>query len=251
MAEEAGGLRIESRGPVVEVTIARGTENLMSMAMCRQLGDLLTDPPDGIRILHLRADGPVFCLGRDRGGGGPDILRTEADVLVTLNEALTGGELVTVAEVHGDAAGFGVGLAALCDLSFVAPSARLWFPEVNAGLAPAVVLAWLPHLVGRSRAFQLTATGVPVDGRRAAEIGLVTGVAASGQALPGLVAEQIGALLSHDGRVQQEIRAFLRDSAGMGLSGANRLAVDRLTLGALRIAGSLDGGGSRNAARSV
>ena len=36
---------------------------------------------------------------------------------------------------------------------------RFYFPEVGIGLAPALVLAWLPRLIGERQAFWLTATG--------------------------------------------------------------------------------------------
>jgi len=61
--------------------------------------------------------------------------------------------LVTVTEVRGDAAGFGVGVLAACDVAVAEAGARFFFPEVGIGLAPAVVLAWLPRVVGEREAF--------------------------------------------------------------------------------------------------
>ena len=113
--EGVEGLRLEIDGPVVVATIDRGDENLVSMQMCGTLTDLLSDPPAGTRVLHVRAAPPVFCLGRDRCAGNEGGLRVEAETLVALNRALRDGRLLTVAEVGGDAAGYGVGLAALCD----------------------------------------------------------------------------------------------------------------------------------------
>ncbi len=222
------GLQLDVEGPVVVATIDRGEENLVSMEICTVLADLLFDPPPGARVLHLRAAPPVFCLGRERGAGDEVGMKEEAETLVALNRALREGGLVTVAEVAGDAAGYGVGLAALCDLSFAAPSARFWFPEVEAGLAPTVVLAWLPSLVQRSHAFRLTASGRRIDGREAAGLGLVTAAAAHDDELPALVQSEIAALLRHPARAQSEIRAFLRDSASADADTVDRLAVDRL-----------------------
>lgn len=234
------GLHLEVDGGVVVATIDRGEANLVSMEMCGALTDLLFDPPAGTRVLHLRAAPPVFCLGRDRGATDEDGLRVEAETLVALNRALREGRLLTVAEVGGDAAGYGVGLAALCDLSFTAPSARFWFPEVDAGLAPTVVLAWLPSLVSRTHAFRLTATGARVDGREAARLGLVTAVAERDEDLSALVTAEIGRLLSRSEYAQSEIRSFLRDSAGADAETVDRLAVDRLVANSLflrRVAG--------------
>lgn len=235
------GLDIVREDDVLRVTIDRGGDNLMSMAMCEALTGLLTHPPDGCHVLHLRASGPAFCLGRDRGGADVDLLRDQATTLVALNRALGEGRVVTVAEVAGDAAGFGVGLAALCDVSVAAPSARFWFPEIEAALAPTVVLAWLPRAVGRAHAFRLTATGSKVDGTEAARLGLVTKVAAGDQTLTGEVDAEIDALLAHSLRAQLEIRAFLAETTGVDADTIDRMAVDRLVLASLRLAAASAG----------
>jgi methylglutaconyl-CoA hydratase len=95
----AEGLQLDIDGSVVVATIDRGEENLISMDICRLLTHLLFDPPDGARILRLRATPPVFCLGRERGASDEDGLRSEAETLVSLNRALRDGRLTTVAEV--------------------------------------------------------------------------------------------------------------------------------------------------------
>ena len=233
-ARPPDGLRVELEGPVVRVTLDRDDENLVSMAMCRCLTSLLLDPPEDARVLHLRSSRKAFCLGRDRGGAGVDELRAEASVLVELNQALSGAELFTVAEVSGAAAGFGAGLAALCDVSVASGSARFWFPEVEIGLAPTVVLAWLPQLVGRREAIRLTATAARVDGWEAAKLGLVTKAVAGADAVAQAAREEIDALLRHDPDAQREIKAFVRDTEGVARSVAEHLGVDRLALGALR-----------------
>ena len=229
------GLTIVQEGRVLRATIDRGGENLMSMAMCETLIDLFSTPPPGCHVLHLRAEGPAFCLGRDRGGADVDVLRHQAETLVALNRALAHGQLVTVAEVAGDAAGFGVGLAALSDVCVAGASARFWFPEIELGLAPTVVLAWLPGLVGRREAFRLTATGMRVDGAEAARLGLVTRVAPD-DALAAEVQGEIDALLARPYETHLEIRAFLRDTADLDRATVDRMAVDRLVLASRRLA---------------
>ena len=100
--------------------------------------------------------------------------------------ALRTSPLVTIAEVHGDAAGFGVGLIAACDVAVAVSDAHFWFPEVGIDLAPALVLAWLPRVVGERQAFWLTATGERVAAARAQELGLVNEVVSgAGRAVQG------------------------------------------------------------------
>ncbi len=230
----ADPVTIQQHDGVVEVVLDNGDQNLLTIDAVEALSRLIADPPQDAHVVHVRSSGPNFCLGRERGATDVDGLRRESEALVALNQALGGGRAVTVAEVAGGAAGFGAGLAALCDISFAAPSARFWFPEVNIDLAPAVVLAWLPRRVGRSQAFRLAATGAAVDAHRAAELGLITEVAPSDEALPKLVADEIAALRSRNPRVHREIKAFLHSTHDMSEAQAYRFALDRLVIGSLR-----------------
>lgn len=228
------GVTIERDGAVVRVVLDHGDANLLTIDSIESLTALLVDPPEGAHVVHIRAQGPNFCLGRERGANDVDGLRRESEALVALNQALGDGRVVTVAEVAGGAAGFGCGLAALCDISFAAPSASFWFPEVNIDLAPAVVLAWLPRRIGRAQAFRLAATGAAVDAQRAADLGLITEVVPSDDALPKVVAAEIDALLTRNPRVHREIKAFLHATNDMSEAQAYRFALDRLVIGSLR-----------------
>jgi len=236
------GLSMRRDGGVVEAVLERGDANLLTIQMCQELTDCLRDPGPDVHVLRLSARGPSFCLGRERAADDPAGLRAETAALLALNRALGESAVVTVAEVAGDAAGFGVGLAALSDLSIAAPSAGFSFPEVDIDLAPVVVLSWLPRLVGRTHAFHLTATGRRLTAARAAEIGLVTDVSASDDTLGATVDALVDELRARSPRVHAEIKAFLRQSADLTGAQANDLALDRLVLGSL--ARRRDGNGS-------
>ena len=232
-ADTVAGLAVDVADRVVTATIDRGDErNLLSMPACRALIALLTDPPDDAHLLRLRARGPVFCLGREREADAPGDLRGEAETLVGLNRALRHSRLVTVAEVGGDAAGFGVGLAALADVAIADPAARFWFPEVRIDLAPAVVLAWLPRVVGRQQAFWLTATGQAIDAERAAALGLLTAVAPAEQ-VEAAVDAAVATLLDHSHRVHIGIKELLGTMDGMDAAAADAYATERLIIGSM------------------
>ncbi|MGH3328145.1 MAG: enoyl-CoA hydratase/isomerase family protein [Streptomycetales bacterium] len=219
-------------GAVLAV-LERGEGNLLTGQMCDALTAYLRDPPPAAHVLVLAPRGPNFCLGRERQAEAPQQLREEVGALVALNRALLATRLVTVAKVNGDAAGYGVGLAALCDVTVAAPSARFWFPEVEMGLAPAVVLAWLPRMVGRKYAFHLTATGRKISAAEAAEIGLVSAVAPSRDALETAVQDEVAGLTKHSRRVHGEIKEFLRVSADLSQDQAYDLAIEKLILGSM------------------
>lgn len=227
----ADGLRLS--GPddgVVRAVIDRGTDNLLTTALCEALTGYLRRPQADAHVLVVAPAGESFCLGRQRGAASVAELREEVGALVALNRALRATRLVTVAQVNGDAAGFGVGLAALCDLTVSVASARFWFPEVDMDLAPALVLAWLPRLVGHKQALRLTATGRRLTAAEAAGIGLVTTVVATEEALVTAVRDEVADLTKHDRRVHGEIKAFLRASAALSEDQAYDLAADRLVL---------------------
>ncbi|MEU3986410.1 enoyl-CoA hydratase/isomerase family protein [Streptomyces sp. NPDC026672] len=229
------GLEISAveRG-VLDVRIDRAPDNLLTVGMCIRLTGLLLDPPEDAHVLRLRAAGRVFCLGRERTAGTPGELRAETRVLVGLQRALRTTRLVTVAEVRGDAAGFGVGLFAACDVAVAEAGARFWFPEVGINLAPSLVLAWLPRVVGERQAFWLTATGERVPAARAVELGLLNAVADGPLELEKQVDERIAALRGHDPRVHAEIRDMLHATRSLDEFQALELSVDRLVVGALR-----------------
>jgi methylglutaconyl-CoA hydratase len=221
---------------VLVVELDRGPENLWTLADLRELVGVLQNPPEGAHVLRLRAVGEAFCLGRERGAPSapPGVVRGEAETLVAVTRAMRRTRLVTVAEVQGDAAGFGVGLLAACDVAVAAADARFSFPEVGIGLAPALVLAWLPRLVGEREAFWLTATGEKISAERAKEIGLLNAVAGSAEELAKDVDERIGALRSRSPRVHADIRDMLRAFGAVGEDQALDMSIDRLVVGSLR-----------------
>lgn len=233
MSESVEGLTAEVSDGVLEVVIDRGHDNLFTMSMCDHLSRLLSDPPQGAHVLRLRAKGPTFCLGRERAGETVSDVRQETLSLIGLNTAIGASPLVTVAELAGDAAGYGVGLASLCDLVIAAPSARVWFPEVSIDLSPSVVLTWLPRLVGPKQAFILTATGERIDAKRAAELGLVTEVSHDDAGLEELTTRRIAALRRWSPKVHTQIATFLRSTSDMTEAQAYNLASERLITGSL------------------
>lgn len=219
---------------VVVVELDRPPGNLWTIELCQQLTALLLSPPNGVHVLRLRSAGEVFCLGRERGGTTPGELRQEASVLVELTRAFRRTRLVTVAEVHGDAAGFGVGIVSACDVAVAAAGARFSFPEVEIGLAPALVLAWLPRVVGEREAFWLTATGEQLSAERAAQLGLVNAVAPTADAMRADVDERVAALRRRNPRVHADIRDMLRAMSPLGDDAALDMSIDRLVVGSLR-----------------
>lgn len=221
---------------VVLVELSRPPENLFSIELCARLADLLDNPPAGAHVVRFRAAGDVFCLGRDRGGSAstPGEVRAEAEALAGLTRSAQRTRLVTVAEVQGDAAGFGVGLISAFDVSVAVRAAQFRFPEVGIGLAPALVLAWLPRVVGRREAFWLTATAEPLGADRAVGLGLLNEVVDDRDLLVKRVDEMVAQLRSRSARVHGDIKEMLRIFGDLGDEQAVEVSLDRLVVGSLR-----------------
>lgn len=173
---------------LVRVATARGVttltldsphnRNALSTALMTQLLTGLADAvaDDTVRVIVLDHTGPVFCSGADlketamayASGTVPAAML--GDVLTALWEC----PKPVLAKVSGPARAGGLGLIAAADLAVCAEEATFAFTEVRIGVIPAVISATvLPRLHPRAAA-ELYLTGDTFDGRRAAEIGLVT-----------------------------------------------------------------------------
>jgi enoyl-CoA hydratase/carnithine racemase len=131
------------------------------------------------RVLRIRARGKVFCTGRERAGRDAETIRSEAARIIEVKRLLRTSPLISVAEVQGDAFGFGFGLAILCDFALVAEGARLGFPEMHSGLPPAAIMAYLGEYTLPRFAFPLVLLGDPITPERALQIALISQVCAA------------------------------------------------------------------------
>jgi methylglutaconyl-CoA hydratase len=234
-------LVIERRGHTLVATANAGEDNIYSPAMIAQLGDAIadaaTDP--AMRFVRLAARGRAFCLGRGAppatgdGKPGPDALRALAGAIVRVNELLQTAPLVVVAEVQGDAAGFGAGLVGNADVAVAAEHARFRFPEILSGFAPAIVMSWLPANVPRKRAFEMVATGAWTDAPTALRDGLLTDVVPADR-LEAHVDERIENLARMSALALRDVKTFLARRRAMDAASAAQASVDALVVGALR-----------------
>lgn len=230
------GLELKIDGSTLAAHVDRGEENLFSGEMIDGLvaavHEAEADPE--IRFLRISAGGDAFCLGRDRGGRTPDELRAEAGRIVKVNEALRATRLIVLTEVEGNAAGFGVGMIAASDIAIAAENARFWFPEMEAGLAPTVVLSWLSFLVSPKRAFELVTTARRFGGAEAVEMGILSETVPGG-AVRGRADEWIAELEARHPEGLADVKSFLVRCRQMDPPAAARASVDSLVLSALRI----------------
>jgi enoyl-CoA hydratase/carnithine racemase len=156
-------------------------------------------------------------------------VRRTAGGIAALNETLQTTPLVTIAEVQGDAAGFGAGVVGNCDVAVASDGARFSFPEILAGYAPTIVMSWLPRAIPRRRAFEMVTTGEWIDAATALRDGLVTEVVAA-DALAARVDERIAQLSQLPATALRDIKAFLGRTRSMDPATASAASVDSLVV---------------------
>ena len=184
------------------------------------------------RVLRIRARGRVFCTGRERAGRDAESIRAEAARLIEFKRALRTSPLISVAEVQGDAHGFGFGLAIVCDFVLVAENASLAFPEMRSGLAPSAIMAYLGEYVLPRFAFPMVLLGDPISPHRALQIGLISQICAPEQ-LVGEANALVARILRLDPEAVRRCKEFFLSAQQNSYDQNCQRAVDALTEGTL------------------
>lgn len=135
--------------------------------------------PD-LRVVLVRADGPMFCPGASMDFLQPDapgMAQRIDTLLASLNPALARLRrlpAVIVAAVHGAVAGGGLGLMNLADLVVAAEGTKFSLAYSRIGATPDLGASWyLPRLLGERRALELLLLSDGFDAARAQALGLV------------------------------------------------------------------------------
>jgi methylglutaconyl-CoA hydratase len=228
----AGSVHASASDGVLTVTLDRPEHgNELSAPMFAALLEVLHQQAaaPNATVLVLRGAGPAFCTGRDRSATDLAGLRDEAARIITLKRALRAVPLITVARVHGAAAGFGVGLAMLCDFAIVADDAQLSFPEMRAGLPPAAIMAYLGEYALPRHAFPLVLFGETFSAAHARAIGLVNDVVAPSE-LDGAVDALVAKILRLNPASARACKELFQTMLHGSFDANCRLAIDALAV---------------------
>lgn len=125
----------------------------------------------GVSIVVLRAEGRVFCAGADLEEATRDPLNPATERIL---DAMMRQPLFWVAAVQGPALGAGVSLLSVCPLVVLSDTAWLSLPEVEIGLMPTAVMAYLEPLAGPRAALELGLTGRRISASEAVSLNLAT-----------------------------------------------------------------------------
>lgn len=170
----------ERSGSILRIQLNRPEKkNAMTMSMYVTLADLLNDAAkdEEIRVVLWHGAGDSFCAGNDI----EDFLKNPPgkgeSPQALLENALINFDKPLIAAVQGAAIGGGTTMLTHCDFVYAAESSKFQMPFINLALVPEFGTSYsLPAQIGYIHAAELILLGLPFDGRRAAELGIVTRV---------------------------------------------------------------------------
>jgi enoyl-CoA hydratase/carnithine racemase len=222
------------KGPILEVTLNRPeVGNAASDAMAVELARVLLTAGESSEIVVLRGAGEDFCLGRESmgkrpPGGGPEALelRRRNDVIFNCYSAFRRCEIPVIGVVRGRAFGFGCAVAAVCDITLAADTARFQVPEMAHNIMPTMVMSALVDRVPRKALTYLVWSTAVITPQRAREAGIVSEVHPEGE-----LEAALEALCAQIMRAPRPARVGCKDYA--------RTALDMDTAGAVDYARSI------------
>lgn len=135
------------------------------------------------------------------------------------NQAIRDCPVPVIARVNGYCLGFGMELAAVCDIRIGADHAKFGMPEVRVGIPSGMEAALLPRLIGVGKAAELVLTGDIIDAAEAHRIGFLQRLVPAAQ-LDAEVERCVTSILAGGARVMRSQKALLRDWEQLPLNDA-------------------------------
>ena len=126
------------------------------------------------------------------------------------NAAIRALPVPVIARINGWCLGFGMELAAACDLRVGVDTAKFGMPEVRVGIPSGMEAALLPRLIGWGKATELVYTGDIIDAQEAYRIGFLQAVVPAAE-LDDRVERWLDSILRGGPRVMRLQKALLRD----------------------------------------
>lgn len=232
----SNALQLRRDGPVARLRLSRGpVRNAFDAALVSALSaalEALATAAD-VRVVVLEGEGPAFSAGADlhwmRGmaAASEEENRQDALALARLMRALDELNKPTIARVHGDAYGGGVGLVACCDIAIGVPEARFGLTESRLGLLPAVISPYVIRAIGARQARRYFASAEIFDAAEALRLGLLHQVVAA-EALDAAVQRQVDLLLSAAPLASAAAKRLVREVAAQ--TDRDRLDADNAAL---------------------
>lgn len=166
----------ETRAGVATLTLNRPeSRNALNLAMCDALLAAAQGMDASVKLVVVRANGPVFCAGADlkeRQGMNEAQVRERRMKAFAAYAAIEALPMPAIAVLEGPAVGSGCEIAAACDFIVATPAASFRVPEAIRGTVGATQR--LPRILGKRLAKDLLFTGRTLTAEEAERHGLVS-----------------------------------------------------------------------------
>ncbi|KWX67092.1 enoyl-CoA hydratase/isomerase family protein [Mycobacterium sp. NAZ190054] len=204
-------INVERDGAVLVLTLNRPDKlNAVNRALHHELEAALVaaDSDESSNVIVLTGAGRAFCAGGDTSeqADAKEFMRTNRKIRNETQrfiETLLRVEKPIVAMVNGPAIGLGANIALLSDIIVAAEDATIADTHTKVGLVAADggTVVW-PLLIGFARAKELLLFGKPLDGKTAAELGLINHAVPADElrAFTMTIAHQLAALMPYSVR---------------------------------------------------
>lgn len=171
---------------VSRITFNRpGQRNAMNRAARAGIVAALDECRGKAKVIILAGNGPAFCAGMDLKEGlsvsTGDPLMDRRSEWPAVQEEIRNHPAIVIAAVHGYALGGGSTLINVADLAIAAEDAQIGMPEIGFGLYPTQAGPAAQLRLPKKRAAWMILTAERIDGRTAAEWGLVNRAVAAAQ----------------------------------------------------------------------
>lgn len=200
---------------VFRITLNRPEKhNAFDAAMIARFSEVLQEIPSETRVVLIAGNGKSFCAGADinymraQATFSEEQNREDARKLAHMFESIYLLPMPTVAAVHGNVFGGGLGIVAACDVAIATDDARFCFSEVNMGIIPALISPYVLRKtgVGFAKRYFLSAELFTTATAKAA--GLISESAAT-DGLAAVVDKIVGALSAAGNQAQKSAKRLL------------------------------------------
>lgn len=166
----------------MEVTLARSEKrNAFTPTMVNEIADVFqnANDDDAVKVVVLKAEGPVFCAGMDLKTFENEHLDIRNPQLehktISLGEVFASLHKPSVAIVEGKVIAGAFLIIAGCTYVFCSKNVQFRLPELNLGIFPFQVMASLMQVMPEKRMLQLCLHTDYFSSQKAIEYGLVDG----------------------------------------------------------------------------
>lgn len=175
-------IKVNKKDFRMEVTLARPEKrNAFTPTMVNEIALAFqnANDDDAVKVVVLKAEGPVFCAGMDLKtfeNEDLDIRNPQIENKnISLGEVFAGLHKPSVAVVEGDAIAGAFLMIAGCTYVFCSGNVRFRLPELNLGIFPFQVMASLMQVMPEKKMLQLCLHTDYFSVQEAMEYGLVDG----------------------------------------------------------------------------